>query len=160
MMGLALGIGIALGWCAFLRYGDLEPPHSTGHNPHTQGAGGLSAETVTQMRAVSQSAMALTCHWPQQKGSCCWCHRLGKIEHDLAARWVPYEDQPEHIKQALSLMAYQLGVDRVNCSLKRCWGAWSKHDTQCAARAALNSKWAHQTPGRADTVAALFLKER
>ena len=63
------------------------------------------------------------------------------------------------IKQALSLMAYQLGVSG-ELQFKKMLGCLEQDDTQCAARAALNSKWAHQTPGRADTVAALFLKER
>ena len=158
MMGLTLGIGIALGWCAFLRWGDLESsPQSSAirilkeqegfrGNPYPD-AGGQSIGYGTHLPLTPA------------EGELLLVSRLGKLEHDLAARWVPYEDQPEHIQQALSLMVYQLGVSG-ELQFKKMLGCLEQDDTQCAARAALNSKWAHQTPGRADTVAALFLKER
>ena len=81
------------------------------------------------------------------------------MEHELAARWAPYKDQPEHIKQALSLMAYQLGVEG-ELMFKRMLACLEQGDTRCAAREALDSQWEHQTPGRAHTVAALLRLKR
>ena len=82
-------------------------------------------------------------------------HRLGRTERELAARWAPYVDQPEHIKQALSLMAYQLGVAG-ELMFKKMFAALERGDRAGAAREALDSKWAEQTPKRVAVVAALL----
>ena len=55
-------------------------------------------------------------------------------------------------------MAYQLGIEG-ELQFKKMLACLERDDTQCAAREALDSRWEHQTPGRAHTVAALFLRE-
>ena len=153
-MALALGLGVGLGWTAFLRYGDLEPPHmdSTVRMLKMQegfrglpypDAGGQSVGYGTHFPLSPAEAEMLL------------VSRLGRTEHELAARWGPYKDQPEHIKQALSLMAYQLGVAG-ELMFKKMLACLAQGDTRCAAREALDSQWEHQTPGRAHTVAALL----
>ena len=156
-MALALGLGGGLGWAAFLRYGDLDPPHMASTMRILQAQEGFRGDCYPD--AGGQSVGYGT-HLPltAAEGELLLVHRLGKTEHDLAARWIPYADQPEHVKQALSLMAYQLGIEG-ELQFKKMLACLERDDTQCAAREALDSQWEHQTPGRAHTVAALFLRE-
>ena len=82
--------------------------------------------------------------------------RLADTEAQLQARWKPYSDQPENVKQALSLMAYQLGVDG-ELQFKKMLACLERSDTRCAAREAMDSQWEHQTPRRVDAVVAILL---
>ena len=153
-MALALGLGIGWGWTAFLRWNDLEPPHMDSTirilkmqegfrgNPYPD-AGGQSVGYGIRLPLT------------EAEGELLLEHRLYRTERDLAARWAPYEDQPEHIKQALSLMAYQLGVAG-ELMFKKMLGCLERKDTRCAAREALDSKWAEQTHDRAKLVAMLL----
>ena len=81
--------------------------------------------------------------------------RLAGAEEALAVRWHPYRDQPEHVKQALCLMAYQLGVEG-ELQFKKMLACLERGDTHCAAREAMASEWQHQTPQRVAVVAALL----
>ena len=153
-IALALGLGIGLGFTAVVRWNDFDPPHQPSTvrilkaqegfngNPYPD-AGGQSIGYGTRLPLTTEEGVLLL------------VHRLGRTEHDLAARWVPYKDQPEHIKQALSLMSYQLGVEG-ELGFKKMLACLALKDTRCAAREALDSQWEHQTPGRAHTVAALL----
>lgn len=89
------------------------------------------------------------------EGELLLAHRLVEVEHALAARWAPYADQPEHIKQALSLMGYQLGVSG-ELMFKKMFACLERDDTRCAAREVMDSRWNEQTPKRVAMVAALL----
>ena len=110
MMALALGLGIGLGWTAFLRWRDLDPPHQASTVRILKAQEGFRGDCYPD--AGGQS-IGYGIHLPltPAEGSLLLVNRLSHVESQLAARWAPYKDQPEHIKQALSLMAYQLGVD-------------------------------------------------
>lgn len=57
---------------------------------------------------------------------------------------------------ALASMAYQMGVGGLEGFIQL-RGAVERGDWQAARDAALDSAWAHQTPGRAQEVAAMLL---
>ena len=154
MMALSLGLGLGLGWTAFLRWRDLDPPHQASTVRILQAQEGFNGNPYPDAGGRS---IGYGTHLPlaPAEGEMLLVHRLGKTEHDLAARWAPYVAQPEHIKQALSLMAYQLGVEG-ELMFKKMLACLARDDTRCAAREALDSQWEHQTPGRAHTVAALL----
>ena len=157
-MALALGLGVGLGWTAFLRWNDFDPPHQASTVRMLKAQEGFKGNPYPDAGGQSVgygSRLPLT----PAEGDLLLVHRLGSMEHDLAARWAPYKDQPEHIKQALSLMAYQLGVEG-ELMFKRMLACLEQGDTRCAAREALDSQWEHQTPGRAHTVAALLRLKR
>ena len=81
--------------------------------------------------------------------------RLRVAELELSQKWTPYQDQPEQVKQALSLMAYQLGVEG-ELQFRKMLACLERGDTHCAAREAMDSEWEHQTPQRVAVVAALL----
>ena len=153
-MALALGLGIGWGWTAFLRWNDFDPPHQASTirilkmqegfrgNPYPD-AGGQSVGYGTHLPLTAA------------EGELLLVHRLGSTEHGLAARWAPYAEQPEHIKQALSFMAYQLGIEG-ELMFRKMFAALERGDRAQAAREVLDSKWAQQTPNRVAVVAALL----
>jgi lysozyme len=62
----------------------------------------------------------------------------------------------ENRKIAIMNMAFQLGVN--GClSFRNMWSALARKDWQGAHREALNSRWAKQTPNRANRIAAILL---
>ena len=97
--------------------------------------------------------------------------RGGEIPMPIAEAWLTYaaterwnqfvskfpwlSDQPEDVQRALGNMAYQLGVAGVG-NFKNMLAALEAGDRQHAAREALDSRWAHQTPARAKRVAILI----
>ena len=94
---------------------------------------------------------------PSKKGNGCWCIELGKTEHETwPPAGQPYVVQPEHVKQALTLMAYQLGVEG-ELQFKKMLACLASDDTRCAAREAMDSAWEEQTPKRVAIVRALLL---
>lgn len=82
-------------------------------------------------------------------------NRLVHTEAQLRSRWQPYARQQENVKQALSLMAYQLGIEG-ELGFHKMFACLERDDTSCAAREALDSRWAEQTPERARFVAMLL----
>ncbi len=97
--------------------------------------------------------------------------RGGEIPVPIAEAWLTYaaterwnqlvsrlpwlNEQPEDVQRALGNMAYQLGVGGVR-RFKNMLKALKDGDREAAAVAALDSKWAKQTPKRARRVAALI----
>jgi lysozyme len=63
---------------------------------------------------------------------------------------------PDNVQNALVLMRYQLGMPRLR-GFKKMLIAIELGNWQDAAAEALDSKWAKQTPARADRVAALMM---
>jgi len=66
-----------------------------------------------------------------------------------------WDDLPERVQIALASMAFQLGIAGL-FGFKRMLGAIERKDWPEAAREALHSKWAHQTPSRASEIAELI----
>lgn len=84
------------------------------------------------------------------------------LEYALKERWErliaakPWiEDQPEDVQVALASMVYQLGVMGL-LQFRMMFAALEAGDREEAAREALNSRWAEQTPARAERMAALI----
>ena len=64
---------------------------------------------------------------------------------------------PPDVKQALCNMAFQLGISGL-LRFRNMWAALRRHDFKDAAREALDSKWATQTPKRAHEIAEMIRK--
>jgi len=95
----------------------------------------------------------------------------GQIPRDVADYWLEYlvrnisseldarlpwlADQPEPVVRALHNMAYQMGV-RGLLNFRRMLAALEAGNRTEAAREALNSRWATQTPNRAQRIADLI----
>lgn len=70
-----------------------------------------------------------------------------------ALPWLRY--QPDDVQRALGNMAYQMGVEGV-LGFKKMLAALEAGEREKAAKEAINSLWAAQTPERAARVAALI----
>lgn len=97
--------------------------------------------------------------------------RGGRIPRVIADAWLRYEiemrlealqgalpwlhAQSDDVRRALGNMAYQLGVNGL-LNFKRMLHALKAGERQEAAREALDSNWAEQTPARARRIAALI----
>lgn len=95
----------------------------------------------------------------------------GRIPSEVADHWLEWEvsrlstlltqrincyaDQPEEVKAALLNMAYQMGW-RGLLGFSKMLAALEAGDREQAAREALDSRWAAQTPERAQRVAAMI----
>lgn len=76
---------------------------------------------------------------------------VSQLEHT-----VPYwDDLSEGVKVALASMAFQMGVAGLFGFRRMLAHIEAKNWTE-AAREALNSKWAHQTPSRASEIAEMI----
>ena len=96
--------------------------------------------------------------------------RIDTHRRDLARSWPPFDDQPDHVKDALTDMAYQLGVDGVvgrplvrssgdcakprpdrpaGCGFHDMLAALSRSDLAGAVVAGKNSDWYRETTKRA-----------
>lgn len=80
-------------------------------------------------------------------------HLLVQIGNALDARIPWWRRQPEGVQRALVNMAYQLGVNGL-LNFRKMLAALERGDRAEAARQALDSRWARQTPNRANRVAA------
>ena len=97
--------------------------------------------------------------------------RGGELPVEIAEEWLTYaaikrwdelladlpwlNDLPEDVQRGLANMAYQLGVNGVQ-NFKKMLGALQIGDQILAAKHALDSKWAVQTPKRAKRVTGLI----
>ena len=79
---------------------------------------------------------------------------IGSLEHEAPALYT----FPERVQHALVNMAFQMGVQGV-MSFTRMWAALNADDFARAADEALDSRWAEQTPGRAQEVAGMIRGE-
>jgi lysozyme len=70
----------------------------------------------------------------------------------MRRRWPPFDKQPPVVQNALLNMSYQMGVGGV-LNFKKMILALERGDRAEAKRQALDSKWARQTPERAQRVA-------
>jgi len=75
------------------------------------------------------------------------------LDMDRAIGW--WRDLPEPASRGLANMVYQLGLSGV-LKFKNMLAALKAGDFAQAAEAALDSKWARQTPERAKRIAHLF----
>jgi len=66
-----------------------------------------------------------------------------------------FTDLPSTVKEALVNMAFQLGHRGV-MNFRKMWKALREHDYDRAADEALDSRWAEQTPKRAQEVAEMI----
>lgn len=152
----ALAVLLGIGWASTsLILTDAEQPHqpSTIRILKTQeGFRGLPYDDGAGHPTIGYGTLLPI---SEDEGEWLLQHRLEATETEIAARWQPYADQPEHVKQALCLMAYQLGVEG-ELQFKKMLACLEKGDTRCAAREAMDSQWEHQTPKRVALVAALL----
>ena len=79
-------------------------------------------------------------------------HDLHRHLDELLTRWPFVEFFDEARKAALFNMAFQLGTPRLG-SFRKMWAALEARDWKEARACALDSKWAKQTPERAQRVA-------
>ena len=76
---------------------------------------------------------------------------LEQLEHTI-----PYWfDLPDNVQIALASMAFQMGIAGL-FGFRRMFAAIEREDWAEAKREALNSKWANQTPARANEIAELL----
>jgi lysozyme len=80
---------------------------------------------------------------------------VDRVLAQIRQRAPAFDSLPEHAREALTNMAFQLGVDGL-LRFKRMWAAIEKRDFAAARDHALDSKWAQQTPARARRVADLL----
>ena len=80
---------------------------------------------------------------------------LDRNAASFVKRWPPFADMPLAVREALLDMAYQLGPEGV-LGFHEMLGALARRDWDSAAREALSSKWAAETPARAERVAAVL----
>jgi lysozyme len=81
--------------------------------------------------------------------------RLIEKEYELEEASSIYRSLPQSKQKIVLEMAYQLGVNGV-MNFKKMWFALQKNDYATASKEMLNSKWAKQTPNRANQLALLM----
>lgn len=79
--------------------------------------------------------------------------RVQSIATRLSRKREVFSGLPPVARDTLIEMAYQMGVEGVN-SFNNMWKALDRYDFDEAAEQMLDSKWAKQTPGRAQELAA------
>lgn len=84
-------------------------------------------------------------------------NRVSAVIRGLATALPWYFSLDDGRRKALGLMAYQLGVNGV-LNFRKMLAAMKSGDFQTAAKEALDSTWAKQTPSRAYRVSQLILK--
>lgn len=79
---------------------------------------------------------------------------ISRVVEQLAAR-TDFLSHPEEVQHALINMAFQLGVNGL-MGFRKMWAHLDNHDYEAAADEALDSRWATQTPKRAQRVTDLI----
>jgi lysozyme len=80
--------------------------------------------------------------------------RVREISTRLQANKPFFVDLPAPVRNVLIEMAFQLGLKGV-LNFSRMWGALKRHDYVAAADEMLDSRWAEQTPSRAEALAKI-----
>lgn len=80
---------------------------------------------------------------------------LRRVEHELRRNLPWFSEAPDSIKQVLCNMAFQLGVAGL-MRFRRMLAAMKSRDWTAASIEALDSRWAKQTPRRAEELAAMI----
>jgi len=80
---------------------------------------------------------------------------IKKVEFEMSRRVTYWDQLPGRKQQALINMGFQLGIDGL-MRFRRMWAAIARRDWDTAAREALDSRWAQQTPGRAKEIADMI----
>ena len=79
---------------------------------------------------------------------------ITRVVDQLAAR-TDFLSHPEEVQHALINMAFQLGVNGL-MGFRKMWGHLALREYEAAADEALDSRWATQTPKRAQRVTDLI----
>lgn len=79
-------------------------------------------------------------------------NRIERTRQALRDQWEPFDDQPGNVQNALTDMAYQLGVTGA-LGFHKMLAALEAGQYETAAAEALASKWARETPARVKRVA-------
>ena len=82
-------------------------------------------------------------------------HDIDVFLKELDARAPSWREHPEPVCRALANMAFQLGVPRL-MDFKKMWAALDRNDYAEAAWQAMDSRWAKQTPARANRMADMI----
>jgi lysozyme len=80
--------------------------------------------------------------------------RVREISTRLQANKPFFVDLPAPVRNVLIEMAFQLGLKGV-LNFSRMWEALKRHDYVAAADEMLDSRWAEQTPSRAEALAKI-----
>ena len=88
-----------------------------------------------------------------KQGDCLLRIRLTQYVNDLKVQWVPFDLQPQVVKDALSNMAYNLGAPKL-LRFVTMLSLLAEHKYEEAADDALNTLWAHELSGRAHRLIA------
>ncbi len=78
--------------------------------------------------------------------------RINNIKRELSHEKGFFIQLPQEVQDVVAEMAYQLGVGGV-LKFKKMWAALAERDYDTAAKEAMDSKWAKQTPNRASELA-------
>ena len=91
----------------------------------------------------------------QDEGRYMLRNRLATILANLDQMKPQWKTYPQEVQRGLANMAYQLGPVGL-IAFKDMWAALDAKDYAGAAKAALDSQWAKQTPHRAEHVSGLI----
>jgi len=80
---------------------------------------------------------------------------IAEKREELEKRWLPFSTQPSDVQDALTEMAYQLGVGGV-LGFRLMLQALERGDRVTAAVEVLDSEWHKDTPARCERVAAMI----
>jgi len=82
-------------------------------------------------------------------------HRLDKKIEELKSYEPFFIDLPQKAQEVIANMSYQMGVGGV-MKFKNMWNALKNEDYKKAADEMLDSRWARQTPNRANELAEIM----
>jgi len=82
-------------------------------------------------------------------------HRLDKKIIEISAKEPFFLELPQKAQEVIANMSYQMGVGGV-LKFKKMWEALKNRDYQKASEEMLDSKWAKQTPNRANRLAEII----